>query len=80
MAQRIVADLMGGVERFTQIRIVDGERLTRQVTETTRLANLLRMRKLSIPRDLNLLPAVHHALMVFPCHQLRNVHSKQLFC
>src|SRR5438093_9514099 len=44
-------------------RITDPDRLARQLAETSRLVGLLPTRKLSIPRDLNRLPAVRGAIL-----------------
>ena len=44
-------------------RILDADRLTRQLTEDSRLAAILSARRLSIPRDLDRLPAVRDAIL-----------------
>jgi hypothetical protein len=44
-------------------RILDADRLTRQLAQTARLSDLLSMRKLTVPRDLDQLPSVRNAIL-----------------
>jgi hypothetical protein len=44
-------------------RVLDSDRLTRQLAQTARLSTLLRSRKIFIPRDLEQLPSVRTAIL-----------------
>lgn len=44
-------------------RILDADRLTRQLAQTARLSTLLSVRRLTIPRDLGQLPSVRNAIL-----------------
>jgi hypothetical protein len=51
------------VKNTFNYRIVDGERLMRQLHATAHLASRLPVRRLSIPRDLNQLPSVRQVIL-----------------
>jgi hypothetical protein len=70
LEQKVRVEPMSGSEAFLELvkntfnrRIINPDRLQRQIDETAHLANLLCIKRLSVPRNLSALAAVRDAMM-----------------